>query len=102
MRLRVFFKSGNNNVFEEDLTLFVDGIKEFFDINDNTEGVEKYSIINFNNIEYIIPEPDVDSGITSSPSPDDLRDQKHKQEEAIKSDPKKVLERAVKKYDEDQ
>lgn len=57
--------------------------------------------IDVSHIDFILPEEESASGISSMPTPDDLKDQKKKEVERIKNDPGQILKRVQEKYDDD-
>ncbi len=98
MNYRVVFSRGNFlTISEKDFNAILESGAEGKGLLVHQGKIKAW--INLRKVDYITPEEETQSGIASSPTPDDLRDKKRKTEEAIKADPKRILERAQKKYD---
>jgi hypothetical protein len=63
---------------------------------------ENMVLFNFDHILYILPEQEVTTGVTRTPSPDDLRTQKRKDMEEILKNPKAIIKRATELHEREQ
>ena len=77
--------------------IFIHGFEELLHL---TQSDLKKTIVNYENVEYIIPEPEAASGIKHAPKPEDLKDRQKQKEDEIKGDSQQILENAKNKYSE--
>lgn len=88
MRYIIHFISGNT------LTITEEQYKQVL----RHEVQELY--VNMENVEYMIPEQEAPSGITHTPTPQELKKAKDKERDQIKGDTTAILKRTQEKYDE--
>ncbi len=84
MSYRVFFSSGRTLVITDDEYAQLQPIYYYSSTSGTTQQVPKVSgcflksnkFLNLNNVDYILPEEETESGVESSPTPTELRIQK--------------------------
>lgn len=88
MNYKVYFTSGNTVIVDDEKVVFADGSIDIAAVN---KEYGRVSIINYNNVEYIIPEPQTESSVIKPLTPDIIKEQEKKKTEEIINDPKKLI-----------